>query len=71
MSSTERARMVAGLRDAGLTYAEIGAELGVSKQRAFQILHPQGQVSEKRATELELLRKEWRSRRTAASTLEA
>lgn len=54
---------VAELRSENYTYAEIGDILGISKQAAWLILHPQGVVSAERAAELESLRAEWKLQR--------
>lgn len=61
---------VAELRGEGYTYAEIGDILGVTKQAAWLILHPQGVVSAKRAAELEALRAEWKLQRETLGSLD-
>ena len=67
MRNVERAEIVAELREAGYTYAEIGDILGISRQSARYALHPQGRVSAERAAELEQLRAGWRAKREAAA----
>lgn len=50
------------LRAQQLSYRQIGARLGVSRQRAWQILNPPHLTTE-RAAELERMRAEWRAER--------
>jgi hypothetical protein len=37
--TVERARQLTAMHDRGMSYAEIGVALGISKQRVHQILH--------------------------------
>ena len=51
-TESERMEYVAERRGEGDTDAEIGDILGVSKQAAWLVLHPQGKISAERAAKL-------------------
>lgn len=69
-TESERMEYVAELRGEGYTYAEIGDILGVSKQAAWLVLHPQGKISAERAAKLEALRAEWWLERETLESLD-
>lgn len=61
-SREDMASQARTLRAQQLSYRQIGARLGVTRQRAWQILNPH-RVTTERAAELERMQAVWRAER--------